>query len=167
VSKNVDQVITGAKTAASATVSADDVRAPRPVPRILPAGEPKPEFPTRFQSITQHRIVTVNIRTENSDGTMRDTKFNVVFDGGFVDITRRPYPFPPKRVSAALTASANYGLGKTFWDADEFAEVTKKNALEAFVEQAKAVAGTEDGRAALKAVLGDSFALPAVSSDPQ
>ncbi len=153
-----ETVVTGARGVSGSTVLADDLR--RVEPRIAFADEPKASYPTRFQSVARTYFLTLHIRTQNNDGSMKDNKFNVMFDGGYVDITKRPYPFSAEKVSEALRASSNYGIGKAFWDADEFAAVAKKNALESFVEQAKAMASTEDGRAALKAVLGDSFELP-------
>jgi hypothetical protein len=111
--------------------------------------------------------VTLNVRTRNNDNSMKDNKFNVVFESGYLDITRKPYPFDPETVSRHLRASDNYGIGRDFWDADEFAEVSKQSALDAFVSQAKQFAKTEEGRSALKAVLGDRFNLPPISDDPQ
>ena len=87
--------------------------------------------------------------------------FNVIFEGGYVDITRRNYPFPAERVSQELQARSGYGIGKSFWDAAAFVEASERQELEAKIDTAKSLAQTDEGRAALKALLSsDSFNLP-------
>lgn len=158
MAKNVDAVITGLKGASSGTVDADELR--RPKPRIAFADEPRAAFPTRFQSICQHLILTLNIRTQNPDGTMRDNKFNVHFESGFVDISHKQYPFSAERVSQALQEHSGYGIGETFWNADDLIVALEKQEREAKVSAAQELAKSDEGRAALKAILGDSFQLP-------
>lgn len=158
MAKNTDTVITGLKTSGSGPVDADELR--RPKPRIAFADEPKASFPTRFQSVCQSYFVTLNIRTQQGDGTMKSNKFNVIFDGGFVDITKKQYPFPAERVSQALQECTGYGIGRSFWDADAFAAVSEKQELESKLATVQELAKTDEGRAALRAVLGDSFQLP-------
>jgi hypothetical protein len=158
-----DTVITGARSISNATVNAEDLR--RPKPRIAYADEPKAPYPTRFQSISQSRIVTINIRTQQVDGSMKDNKFNVLFEAGFVDISQRRYPFSTERVSQALQECTSYGLGKQFWDSDLFTEQAERKTFDDQLATAAALAKTDEGRAALRAVLGDSFQLPPAPSE--
>ncbi len=160
MAKPVDTIVTGMRSASTSTVDADELR--RPKPRIAFADEPKAAYPTHFQSKCLNLILTLNIRTPNLDGSLKDTKFNILFEGGFVDITKKAYPFPAERVSQELQARSGYGIDRSFWDADAFAVETEKAALQAKATAVAELLQSEDGRAALKATLGDSFQLPAV-----
>ncbi|HUW58422.1 MAG TPA: hypothetical protein VMZ92_17425 [Planctomycetota bacterium] len=151
------RVTTGMRTAGSSEPQvADDLVKPRPL-RFTEASEP---FPTRFQSKTQYLIITLNIPQQLPDGMMKDNKFNVTFEGGFVDITKKGYPFAPRIVSEKLQKLSGYGLGKKFWDAEAFAAQADASATDAFLAQAKALAADPEKRAALKAILADDFVLP-------
>jgi len=154
----VAKVTTGLRGAASfEPVLEEDLIRPKPL-TILPAEE-KRAFPTKFQSRTQHYIVTLNIRTLLPDGMMKDGKFNVLFEGGYVDIETKKYQFSTEKVSKALQECEGYGIGKSFWNAAEFAAKVETDAFETFLESAKAIAADPSKRDALRAVLGDSFKL--------
>jgi hypothetical protein len=109
--------------------------------------------------------MTINIRTQQVDGSMKDNKFNVLFEAGFVDISQRRYPFSTERVSQALQECTSYGLGKQFWDSDLFTEQAERKTFDDQLATAAALAKTDEGRAALRAVLGDSFQLPPAPSE--
>lgn len=164
----MSKVATGMRNAASSEpVNADDLVKPKPLRFTAAEGEAKKAYPTRFQSKCQHLIITLNFPVELQDGAMRDRKVNVTFSGGFVDLERQRYTIAPRLISEGLQKCEGYGLGKTFWDAEEFAKNADENALASFIDQARALAQDPAKREALKAVLADDFDLPSVPADPK
>jgi hypothetical protein len=132
---------------------------PIPNPKKDEPRPAKPAFPSRFVSAHPNYSLTLNDPIQLPDGSMKDRKFSVVFQDGFLDITRSRYPVAPERVSALIVKSPSFGLGRSFWDSDvatAAAEEAEKNAL---LEKVAAAKADPKLREALKATLDGDFQM--------
>jgi len=136
--------------------------------RVLSAAAPpkvvekrkKYDFPTRFVSGSPNYLLMLDKTSDLPDGTVKHIKFSVRFEQGMLDITHKTYPVATRIVSELMTKCSGYGLGRSFWDAEEaevaLAEAARKQTI-ASVQRAKA---DPELRAALLAELqADDFDL--------
>lgn len=101
----------------------------------------KYDYPTKFVSVAPSYLILLDKTSELPDGTVKHNKFHVRFENGMLDLTTKTYPVATRIVSELLTKAGGFGLGKSFWDAEEaeaaLAEAARKQTL-ASVKAAKA-----------------------------
>lgn len=135
-------------------------KAEQPAPRpSLTEGE-RPAFPTRFSSLAERLTIYLNIRDPLPDGSYKDHRFNVSFEDHFLDIEKHKakYPKTPQRVSEAIQALPNYGIGGTFWDYDEAQRLSADARKQATLDHVAALDPNDpEVRDALRKQFGEDF----------
>lgn len=143
------KIIEGARSPADLAKLAEVENEREQARKVLAASAPVKEapkrkrydYPTRFVSGSHNYLLLLDKTSELPDGTIKHNKFHVKFEVGQLDITQKTYPVATRIVSELMTKSSGYGLGRSFWDADEaeaaLAEAERKQSLES-VKRAKA-----------------------------
>ncbi len=126
----------------------------RSAPQVPPAE--KPDYPTRFVSEADTYILSLDITTENPDGTVKHHPFNVRLSNTVVDISLKKFPFSTRRVSEEIQKSSGYGLGKRFWDYDEQERALTEAQKNQQFKTARAAMKDPELRAALLAELREN-----------